>query len=70
MIGKDGVTAISLEVSENDRFVNDLEGNKCMFHSIKKCNYLKTEPSNLLVFQYKNEHDTIIKIQEHYKNKK
>lgn len=55
-----GMTALSLAKQNSKKTYFDREGSPRMLHSLQKCNYLKTDETNLLVFKYGDHNDVII----------
>ena len=67
VLDKTGVSLISLG-ERKSRVIVDSEGFERMLHPLGKCNYLKIEPTNHILFAFQFYDDRQICIQEQYTN--
>jgi len=65
ILSKDGINVLALG-EKPSRAIKDAEGFERMIHSLGKCNYLKIEPTNHLLFACQFYDDRQICLQEQY----
>jgi hypothetical protein len=65
ILSKDGLQLLQVGQAES-KVVTDKDGQKRMIHSLGKCDYIKIEPGNHLLFAFQFYDDRQIKLQEQY----